>query len=78
MSQKMYIGPSIPGVVKKGTVFIGDLPEELEGIADKVPCIKNLVVSVEAATESRRAAKEPGSVENVSYLRVDKYLKEGK
>ena len=34
--QRMYIGPAVPGVVKKGTVFIGGLPEGLEELAGKL------------------------------------------
>ncbi len=75
MIQRMYMGPSIPGIVKKGTVFIGDLPEALTEKAKALSCINNLVVPIDSITGTKKALSEQGSVENVSYSRVEKYLK---
>lgn len=75
MSQRMYIGPSIPGIVKYGTVFIGDLPKELTEKAAEVGSINNLVIPIDRITDAKKALSEPGSVENVSYSRVESYLK---
>ena len=38
--QRMYIGPSIPGIVKYGTVFIGDLPGELRNHSRKESTVR--------------------------------------
>ncbi len=73
--QRMYIGPSIPGIVKYGTVFIGDLPEELTKKAAEVGSINNLVIPIDEITTAKKALSEPGSVENVSFGRVENYLK---
>lgn len=75
MNQRMYIGPTVPGAVKQGTVFIGELPKELVSAAEAVPGIANLVVPVERATQATQALKEQGSVEYVSYSKVLDYLK---
>lgn len=77
MMQQMYMGPSIPGTVKHGTVFMGDLPEELEKKAAEVKGIRNLLVPIDRITDARKSLSEPGSVENVSFSRVEAYLKEG-
>ncbi len=61
MIQRMYIGPSVPGVVKRGTVFLDRLPEELVDVTKKMPGIKNLVVPIEEITKATQALKEPGS-----------------
>lgn len=45
--QRMYIGPSIPGIVKYGTVFIGDLPGELTKKAAEIGSINNLVIPID-------------------------------
>ncbi len=76
--RRMYIGPAVPGVVKKGTVFIGGLPEGLAEMAGKLPCIRNLVVPIGDITKARKALSEQGSIENVSYARVEEYLKGGR
>lgn len=75
MEQRMYIGPSIPGIVKYGTVFIGDLPEELTKKAAEVGSINNLLIPIDRITAAKKALSEPGSVENVSFGRVENYLK---
>ena len=67
--QRMYIGPSIPGIVKYGTVFIGDLP------AAEIGSINNLVIPIDGITAAKKALSEPGSVENVSFSRIENYLK---
>lgn len=75
MIQRMYIGPSIPGIVKNSTVFIGDLPKELTEKAEKMGSINNLVIPIDRITDAKKALSEPGSVENVSFSRVEDYLK---
>ena len=74
MNQRMYIGPAIPGVVKQGMVFLGDLPKELTDFAEKIPEIKNLVVPIEDITKKSQALREQGSVECVSYNKILDYL----
>ncbi len=74
MTQRMYMGPSIPGVVKRNTVFIGELPKELTAAAEKLPEINNLVIPVEKITDAKKALSEQGSVENVSCNKILKYL----
>lgn len=75
MMQRMYIGPSIPGIVKYGTVFIGNLPEDLTKKAAEMKCINNLVIPIERITDAKKALSDPGSVENVSFNRIEDYLK---
>jgi hypothetical protein len=71
----MYIGPSIPGVVKKGTVFIGDLPKQLTDASGDMPEINNLVITIDKITSAMNALSQQGSVENVSYYRILEHLK---
>jgi len=73
--QRMYIGPPIPGVVKYGTVFIGSLPDGLMKKAGEIGSINNLVIPIEGITDAKKALSEPGSVVNVSFSRVENYLK---
>ena len=78
MKQEMYIGPSVPGIVKEGTVFMDGLPASFTEVAGSVPAIKNLVIPLERITGAKQALSEQGSVENVSYCKVLDYLKGGK
>lgn len=77
MMQQMYIGPTIPGVVKKGTVFLGALPKSLTTIEEKIPSIKYLIIPIEKITEVTKALSEQGSTESVSYGRILEFLKGG-
>lgn len=75
--QRMYIGPTIPGIVKKGTVFVGDLPKSLTDKAKEISSINNLVVSIHEVTSATKALCERGSIENVSYSRIESILNRG-
>lgn len=74
MKQLMYMGPSIPGIVKSKTVFIGGLPKDLTAVAEKVPAVNKLLVPVDRITETTKSLSEQGSVESVSYNKILKYL----
>lgn len=71
----MYIGPTIPGIVKNSTIFIGELPDRLNKLTEELPCIKNLIVPIDKLTKAKQALFEQGSVENVSYNNILNYGK---
>ncbi len=73
MTQQMYIGPNMPGIVKKGTVFIGELPERLSCAVKETPEIGNLIVPLVQATKAVGALRERGSMEEVSYTIAQQY-----
>lgn len=75
MKQSMYIGPTIPGIVKNSTIFIGELPDRLNKLTEELPCIKNLIVPIDKLTKAKQAIFEQGSVENVSYNNILNYGK---
>ncbi len=75
MTKCMYMGPSIPGVVKYGTVFTGAVPVALADKAEEIDSIKNLLVPIGRITDAKKALSEPGSVERVSFERIENHLK---
>lgn len=75
MKQSMYIGPTISGIVKNSTIFIGELPDRLNKLTEELPCIKNLIVPIDKLTKAKQALFEQGSVENVSYNNILNYGK---
>jgi hypothetical protein len=75
LKQSMYIGPTIPGIVKNSTIFIGELPDRLNKLTEELPCIKNLIVPIDKLTKAKQALFEQGSVENVSYNNILNYGK---
>jgi len=70
MTNNMYIGPSIRGVVKHGSVFSGGLPARLEKLAAAKPIVKNLMVPVSELADTIRLSNEEGSAIAVAYDRV--------
>lgn len=73
MKQQMYIGPSIPGIVKRGTVFLGELPRELTDAVTEMACIGNLVVPIDGITAAQKELSQQGSVKDVSYRQAEQY-----
>ncbi len=76
MIQQMYIGPTIPGVVKNGAIFLGELPTVLTEAAEKISSINHLIIPIEKITSVTKALSEQGSIEQVSYDRILHFLKE--
>ena len=67
----MYLGPTIRGVAKNGTVFNGGIPARLSKLAEKKPVVTNLIVSLPDIVKAQKAIDTEGTVEAVSYDRID-------
>lgn len=70
MTNTMYIGPSVRGVVKHGAAFSGGLPTRVEKLADAKPIIKNLIVPVSELAGAIKRSNEEGSAVAVAYDRI--------
>ena len=70
MTNTMYIGPSVRGVVKHGAAFSGGLQARLERLADAKPIIKNLIVPVSELADAIKRSNEEGSAVAVAYDRI--------
>ena len=58
----MYLGPSITGVIQKGTIYPADEVEKLTAAAiERFPRIKALIVSDETIVEDRINVTKPGT-----------------
>lgn len=70
MTNKMYIGPSIRGVVKHGAAFSGGLPARVKKLADAKPVINNLIVPVSDLADAIKRSNEEGTAVAVAYDRI--------
>lgn len=70
MTQQMYIGPNIPGIAKRGTVYLEGLPGALAVVIKEMPEVGNLVVPMGQATAAMLELSEQGSARNISYAKV--------
>lgn len=74
MKQKMYLGPTVPGVVKENEIFIGELPKEAEDRAKRDRHFARLFVPMDEVMEARQKMQAEGSVLSVAYDNVEKSL----
>ena len=63
-----YIGPGVQrGILDKGTVFRGDLPEEVEKLKVKYPSIAPLFVSEDDYVKSLNEINQPGTITHILF-----------
>lgn len=74
MGQVMYIGPVIPGLVKKDTVFKDGLPAKIEKAAEKNKNFARLFVPAGKVFDAKKQLGTEGSVLAVSYVNVEKNI----
>lgn len=70
MTNTMYIGPSIRGVVKHGAAFSGGLPARVQKLVDAKPIINNLIVPVSDLADAIKRSCEEGTAVAVAYDRI--------
>lgn len=76
MTQKMYIGPTIPGVVTQNRIFKDVLPERVQKRCEEDVFFKRLIVPVDNLLAARMELQDKSSVLAVSFNRVEKSMNE--
>ena len=71
----VYIGPSIRGVIQRGTIYPGSKPKVLadKSVASavkKYPLIEKLIVSENSIAQDRASVKTPGSLLYLMYQKL--------
>lgn len=63
-----YIGPGVQrGILDKGAVFRGGLPEEVEKLKEKYPSIGPLFVSEDEYVRSLNEIGQPGTITHILF-----------
>lgn len=70
MTQKMYLGPTVPGLARENIIFRDKLPEKVAERADVDVDFARLLVSMEEVMSARKQLAIQGSVLDVSYQNV--------
>ena len=68
-----YIGPSIRGLIKHGTVYRGTRAQALDAAKAAIeaqPLVKTLIVSGDSLPAARLKTKTPGNALHQSYQRI--------
>lgn len=74
----MYLGPNIPGgLLFKGSLYRGDIPEHLGNVLEKLPEIKELFVEVREVPQFKRDLEVQGTEANRLYGVVIVKINEG-
>ena len=71
----MYLGPTIRGVVRNGTVFSGGIPKNLSEFTAKNPIANHLIVPLPEIVNTKAALNAEGTVEAIAYQRIEKIVK---
>lgn len=69
----VYLGPSIRGVIQRGTILNGTKEEALASVSyavEKFPLIASLVVPDETIAEDRIKVKTPGNLLYINYRKL--------
>lgn len=74
MTQKMYLGPTVPGLVKANTIFKDELPERVKKHAEEDKNFARLLVPMDNAMEARKELEVQGSVLAVAYTEIIRSL----
>lgn len=63
-----YIGPGIQrGILDKGAIFRGDLPEEVKKLKEQYPSIIPMFVSEDDYVKSLNEVDQPGTITNILF-----------
>ena len=60
--QRVYVGPTIPGVAKENTIYRGDLPPELTAAMEQTPALAGLVVFLEDLPAAQAQLRNGGAL----------------
>lgn len=74
MSKVMYMGPTVTGIVRKDTIFDGELPDKVEEYRKKDIHFSRLLVPMSKALRARQQLDEEGSILAVAYSNVEKSI----
>jgi hypothetical protein len=71
-----YFGPTLPGaMLRHGTVFIGDIPQEIQDRIKQIPGIFNLFISKDFWVSAKQELKESGSLMHTSAGQVRQWAR---
>ncbi len=70
----VYCGPSVKGIVKRDTVFSGEMPRALSELLEREPLLKELTVDVESFAAVKKSLSEKGSRLSIIFAQAEKRL----
>lgn len=74
MKQKMYIGPTVPGLIRENVIFRDELPKAVSDRMGKDKCFERLIIPMDDVMDAEKQMEQEGSVLSVAYETVKKTL----
>ncbi len=74
MKQRMYLGPTVPGVAKENQIYKGDLPDKAAERVKNDKHFARLFIPMDKVMEARQKMQAEGSVLSIAYENVEKSL----
>lgn len=74
MTQRMYLGPTVPGLIKENVIYKDKLPEAVEKRAKADKSFARLLIPMDKVVEARKQLAAEGSVLSVAYKDVAKNI----
>lgn len=74
----VYVGPTIPGVIAKGTVLSGAVPKKYQELIDKYGYMKNLLVAPEKVADANKEISLRAGAYYEFYKKATEMKKEAK
>lgn len=72
----IYLGPSIPNIVRHASVYRNGYPERLKKAMEETPAVKKLIVPITSAPDViKELRKEQSAIANIYKLIATKYIK---
>jgi hypothetical protein len=66
----VYIGPTLPGVAKHGTVYEGGIPKELQAAVKEKPLLEKLIVKESEFAEAQTSIIRKSGVYYEAYKSI--------
>lgn len=71
-TKMVYFGPTLPGVAKEGTVYIGRITPQLEEACERIPALKDFIVPLPEYNNHVKKLKDPASALFTLYKDIKK------
>lgn len=68
----IYCGPTIKGIVRQNDHFINGIPNKLKEYSNQHKSVERLIVPLKDIIDVKKNLTIPGTVENISYLSIQK------
>lgn len=76
ITRHMYLGPNHPkAILVSGTIFKNGVPDQIQGLLEKCPSAKSLLVTTDRVAKIRTDLRNPNSAASALYRQAEEELR---